>query len=121
MYIAVALLLLTLTAGMFLLAKSKKDNLGLFYKITSWLVIVLSTLCLICCLFRCTMGECRKGYGKAQCHEKMMMSSCNNDGCDEMMNCKMHKKCKTKRKNSCKKECKADQKEEIIKDTVIVK
>jgi hypothetical protein len=40
----IAVLLLSLTAGTFLLAKTNKENLGVFYRVLAWFVIVLSIL-----------------------------------------------------------------------------
>jgi hypothetical protein len=56
--VCIATLLLSLTAGMFLLAKTKKDSLGTFHSVISWFVIVLSLGCLLCCGMRAVMHGC---------------------------------------------------------------
>jgi hypothetical protein len=59
--IGIALMLLSLTAGMFLLYKTKKESLGTFFKIVSWFVIVVSLGSMICCTMRCVFHGCNKG------------------------------------------------------------
>ena len=59
--ICVALLLLSLSAGMWLLYKSQKENLGTFFKVVAWFVIVVSFCSMICCGLRCVMHGCMRG------------------------------------------------------------
>ena len=56
--IAIALLLLSLTGGMFLLYKTQKESLGGFFKVIAWLVIVVSLGSMVCCGLRCVMHGC---------------------------------------------------------------
>jgi hypothetical protein len=98
--ISISFSLLALVAGMFLLDKTKKEGLGNFYNLISWLVIVVSMLTLLCSLTRgvwrmsCrhnmerSMEMCRPGMmGGGDCcmpmrgHRGMMREDC----CDEMM------------------------------------
>jgi hypothetical protein len=67
--IAIAALLLSLTGGMFLLAKIQKDNLGTFYKVMAWLVIVASLATLLCCAVCCVAWrQCMRmpGHGQSE-------------------------------------------------------
>lgn len=67
----IAMLLLSLTGGMFLLAKTKKDGLSMFFTVVSWFVIVASLLAILCCGVRC-MAMCGHRMGCGQGHEMMM-------------------------------------------------
>lgn len=72
MMICLPLLLLSLTAGMYLLAKTRSENLGSFFKFVSWLIIIgafAGMLCMAICSFRyCGSGGCYgKGYGTEYC------------------------------------------------------
>lgn len=58
--ICIALLLLSLTAGMFLLYKTQKENLNTFFKIVSWFIIVVSFGAMICCTVCCIRKCCRQ-------------------------------------------------------------
>jgi hypothetical protein len=96
--IAISFSLLALVAGMYLLDKTKKEGLGNFYNVISWIVIVVSILTLLCSLTRgCMrmmdrhhmerMERCGPGMmGGDYCmpmrgHHDMMREDC----CDEMM------------------------------------
>jgi hypothetical protein len=65
--ICIALLLLSLSAGMFLLYKTQKESLGTFFKVVAWFVIVVSFCSMVCCGLRCMMHGCMKGN---KCEEK---------------------------------------------------
>lgn len=74
--IAIGLLLLALTAGTFLLYKIQKENLGIFFKIVAWFVIVVSLGCMLCCGMRCLFHGCRE---RSECGEnrcEMQMKRC---------------------------------------------
>ncbi len=60
--ISFCLALLALVAGMFLLAKTQKASLGMFFKVISYFVITASLICLLCCI-ACHFcgGGCNKG------------------------------------------------------------
>ncbi len=80
--IGIALLLMALTGGMFLLAKTNKDNLGAFYRVVAWAVIVISMLCMLCCACCCMMRRhCMMNGGG--CGNEMMMQR----GCEMEENC----------------------------------
>ncbi len=64
--IALALLLLSLTGGMFLLYKTQKENLNAFFKVVAWFVIVVSFCSMICCTMRCIMHCCMQ---RQECRE----------------------------------------------------
>ena len=55
--ISIAVLLLSLTAGTFLLYKTKKEELGVFFKVVSWFVIVFSILLIFCSLIHCIVAR----------------------------------------------------------------
>lgn len=97
--IAIALLLLSLTAGMFLLYKTQKENLNAFFKVVSWFIIIVSFCSMICCTLRCVLHGCRKGeecremegcergmgMGHGGCNRHMMMFRSERGGECEMM------------------------------------
>lgn len=140
--IGIALLLISLTAGMWLLYKTQKENLNTFFKVVAWFVIVVSFLTMICCGVRGMMFHCMAkqecggmqqygmnmngwGMGKGMCMmraHKMMMCKGGDEEC-EMMG----KGCCKKRKEMCEKECckkdaaKCGMKMELEKDTVVKK
>ena len=66
---SIALTLIALTGGMFLLAKTHKDNLGVFFKIIAYFIIIASFLNLICT----AAHNAFKYYGKARFGHEMMM------------------------------------------------
>jgi heme A synthase len=97
---SIALALLALVAGMYLLDKTKKEGLGKFFNFIAWVVIVVSLLILLCGLtrglirmqcanrFESRMEMCRPGMMGDDCcmpmrghHGRMMREEC----CDEMM------------------------------------
>lgn len=63
--IAIALLLLSLTAGTVLLYKAQKENLGILFKIVAWFVIVVSFCSMVCCGMRCIFHCCMQ---KQECN-----------------------------------------------------
>lgn len=75
---AFALTLLALVAGMMLLAQTKKENLGNFYKYVSWFVIIMALLSELCIGARCAMRCCHRG-GYMMTKECRMMDD--DDGC----------------------------------------
>lgn len=97
--ISIALSLLALVAGMYLLDKTKKEGLGKFFKFISWLVIVASMLILLCALTRGVWRmSCRNSMGNSMemCRPGMMGDDCcmpmrghkgmtREECCDEMM------------------------------------
>ena len=72
--ICIALLLLSLSAGMFLLYKAQKENLNTFFKVVAWFIIVSSLCSMICCGLRCVMHGCMRGN---ECTE---MNECGQGG-----------------------------------------
>ena len=58
--IAIALLLISLSAGIFLLFKAKKESLGMLFKLVAWLIIIVSIGCMVCCGMRCISKCCGK-------------------------------------------------------------
>ena len=72
--IAIALLLLSLSAGMWLLYKTQKENLNAFFKVIAWFVIVASLGSMVCCGLRCAMHCCMQKQecrGMEQCDMNM--------------------------------------------------
>ena len=59
--IAIALLLLSLTAGTWLLYKTQKENLGTLFKVIAWFVLIVSFCSIICCGLHCVVHHYRKG------------------------------------------------------------
>lgn len=59
--------LLAIVAGMFLLAKAKKEELGAFFKIVSYTVVLAGFACLICCIIHCC---CAMGCKDGACMRK---------------------------------------------------
>ena len=139
--ISIAVMLLALTGGMFLLAKTQKDGLNVFFKVMSWFVIVLSLGAILCCGIRCVARGCGKKEGG--CHKEMMMrGECENDGGCGMHRSKMiMRKCMMEGVENGDGECKKDGmckhggegemggcsigmskcEKRIVKDTVIIK
>jgi hypothetical protein len=76
--IAFALTLLAIVAGMMLLAYTKKENMGNFYKYVSWFVIVMGFLSILCVGAHCGMKCCMMGRQHMMAKERMMMGD---DGC----------------------------------------
>lgn len=139
--IGIALLLTALTGGMFLLAKTQKDNLNIFFKIISWFVIVLSLGAIICCGIRCAARGCCKEEREG-CHKNMMMRGCEMGGreCEEMNDCgggrnmMFMKKCEMRDMEEGEEECDGKEKSEckmgggekkdcckMKKDSVVIK
>lgn len=149
--IAIALLLLSLTAGMFLLYKTQKESLGILFKIAGWFIIVVSIACMVhCsihCVFRCGKGNCggmeQCGPGGGDCgwqdgkqiNKRVMI--CKEGGeecgmgsrgmghgcCQEMMEgCEdMMEECEEGEMDCCKMRAEAEGGMKMEKDTVIVK
>lgn len=133
--IAIALLLLSLTGGMFLLYKTQKEALGIFFKIISWLIILVSIgamiCCSICCVCRqqCKMeeGECGPGYNNECVTESRSVMIKGEEECDyekEEGCCKAKMNCEEE-VSYCKKgaanEYDLEEKKEIKKDTIVIK
>lgn len=55
--VKISLALIAVIAGMFLLAKTKKEALGLFFKIVSWVVVVVGII-----VFLCTFGAAMRWH-----------------------------------------------------------
>jgi hypothetical protein len=91
--ISIAVLLLSLTAGTFLLYKTKTEDLGVFFKVVSWFVIVFSMLLIFCCSVCCiAQRACRMenncNQGEMRGHSGMMMMR----GGEDNENCSFRKK-----------------------------
>ena len=142
--IAIALLLLSLSAGMWLLYKTQKENLNAFFKVVGWFVIVISLGSMICCGLHCALRCCMAGSG--HCYERgmgecgpgsfnkrVMIYKGGHGGCEEGGKgcCKEGKAgceeaCEEGEENCCKSkeagcEEKCEEKEEHKKDSVVVK
>jgi hypothetical protein len=98
--IGISFILLALVAGMFLLAKTKKEELGGFFKLVSYLVIGISFLALILvagrhtCRMICKKGKCQTEgscmIGGEACEEQMMKCEHRTtmmEGCCSMPGC----------------------------------
>ena len=82
--ISLALMLLAVAAGMFLLAQTKKENLGNFFKYVAWIIIIAGFLGVACSVTRsvCRMSGC--SYGNKDCGSIKM-------NCGPMMQQECHK------------------------------
>lgn len=71
MLISISLALLVIVAGMLLLAKTKKDDLGGIYKFVSYAVItsgiLMASFSFVSCIVKCQSGGCSSG-AKAGCY-----------------------------------------------------
>lgn len=56
--IAIALMLLSFSAGMFLLYKSQKEGLSMLFKAAAWFIIIISLGSMACCSIRCVFHGC---------------------------------------------------------------
>ena len=72
--ISIALSLLALTAGVWFLYKTQKENLGILYKVAAWFIIIATLLNMACCGMRCCMRACMMRGGMEQC--EMGMGEC---------------------------------------------
>ena len=60
LYLSIVFTLFALMAGMLLLSKTRKDQLGKFFSMISYLIIIVSLLLLIC--------QCTRGIMRMTCH-----------------------------------------------------
>ncbi|MBI3501026.1 MAG: hypothetical protein HY063_04465 [Bacteroidetes bacterium] len=81
--VSIALSLISLTAGVWFLYKTQKENLSILFKVAAWFVIIVALLNLACCGLRCCMYGCRM---KKECRMEMMYGGNCNMG---MNNCGM--------------------------------
>jgi hypothetical protein len=106
LYLSIALTSLAIIAGMYLLAKTKAESLGKFFRFTSWLVIVVSGLSLLCqvgcgmCRMACYSGVCPPSEN---CMPRMMEEH----GCMDRMkgSCSMHEGCQGMEEGCGRKSC----------------
>lgn len=70
-FISLSVTLLTIIASLFLLAKVRNENLGIFSKLVSYLVLILALLMLVCQLIRGV--------------DKMEKGRCEKEGCSKEM------------------------------------
>lgn len=115
--IGLSLTLIAIVAGMLLLAKTQKENLGNIYKTISYFVIITSFLAFLAgvCGGICMM-HCSKGGGCSSTEQYHKMK-CGGEGkCSEMgMGCEM-KGMKKKCKKMCKKSEMMDEEGEVMED-----
>lgn len=101
--IALSLALLAIVAGMMLMAQTKRETLGSFFKFVSWFVVIVGFLGIIClgvhcivmrCHHGCMMGKERMGMMDmrgGRCMDSRMNSCCNmstGSCCGGMMGCR---------------------------------
>jgi hypothetical protein len=70
--ISISVSLIALAGGMFLLEKTNKDNLGLFFKVIAYLIIILSLLILACTAIKGSMNHCGKSHRHLMGYEEFM-------------------------------------------------
>jgi len=128
--ICIALLLLSLSAGMWLLYKTQKENLSAFFKVVAWFVIIVSLCSMICCAMCCMINcckdrgncggysQCEMGGDRCMKEKRVMMFRGGEDGC-EMTG----KGCCKEGKSECKEVCEEgeEKKGECKEDSVVVK
>ena len=78
-YIGISLTMLAGVAGMYLLAKTKAESLGLIFKLASWLIILLAGGLIICQVTQGFMRMCRPHHGM------MIEKECRMEGMGSMM------------------------------------
>ena len=116
--IIIPLSLLVVIAGMFLLAKTKKEDLGLIYQLVSYISVLAGAAMIVCSLL-CN-GACNKGYKscckyKSECNKYDTKCSKNRRSCNYSdSNCK--KSCKKNCKKNCKKANNKCPKSEVLED-----
>lgn len=133
--ISIALSLLALTAGVWFLYKTQKENLGILYKVAAWFIIIVTALNMACCGMRCCMQACmmrQNCYGMEQCgmgggmcmmggmNKRVMV--CDDDdkcepGCEKACCMKDAKECAP----GCKKPCCAEKGMAMEKDSAVKK
>ena len=99
--ISIALSLLALTAGVWFLYKTQKENLGILYKVAAWFIIIATLLNMACCGMRCCMRACMMRQGMEQCEMNMGDCGMGNGMCmmghggmsNRMMMCKDDDEC----------------------------
>lgn len=89
--ITLCLTLLTIVAGLYLLAKTRKDGLGLFYKIVAYIVVIVGILSFVCASFQ-SVCKMRCGYGYAKCSENIRCGKMMGKKCASMSACSAHMK-----------------------------
>lgn len=96
-YVSVAFTLIALIAGMYLLAKSKAENLGKFFTLVSYFIVIVAFLSLLCQMGRgtmmmaCSTGICppsEKCMPGMTMHKEIMMRS--GDGEEECFESRSH-------------------------------
>ncbi|MHB8261099.1 MAG: hypothetical protein ACYDCN_09115 [Bacteroidia bacterium] len=108
--ISIALTLLSLTAGVWFLYKTQKENLSILYKVAAWFVIIVAILNMACCGVR-SMMHCGKGRGECRMERGMRGGECERgEGrCSNRQGCTMNfKECNITMDGSCKTECDED-------------
>ncbi len=97
--ISISLSTLVFMAGVFLLLKVRKDNLGWFFKLAAYksmvagMIFIIATLCMgICKLAHCGGASC-SSKSNIECHG---ISACS--GATQEAGCKQKKACCTKEK-----------------------
>jgi|GEM_PF-3421297 len=72
-FISLSVTLLTIIASVYLLAKVRNENLGIFSKLLSYLILTLALLMLVCQLIRGVHKMEKSGCEKEKCSKEMMM------------------------------------------------
>lgn len=89
--ISVSLAALIILAGLYLLAKSKKDSLGSFYLFSSYSAIALGTLLFVGSIVGGVMSCCHHSKAKSSCHAMMKSDNCGENSCSMMQSkCSAH-------------------------------
>ena len=93
-HVSLALTVLALIAGMYLLAKTRTEGLGKLFRFVSYFVIVIAGISLVCqvacavCMFACHVGICKPSehcmpgmmHGGMMMHGDGMHSRCGEQG-----------------------------------------
>lgn len=136
--IAIALLLLAFVAGVWILYKAQKENLGMLFKAAGWLVVVVALGSMICCSVFCIHGCGPDGAcgpescGSGEVHKEVRIFKGGHGSCEmEASGCGAKMGCEMEGKGCCKEEKESEEAccsghgdhhyEEKEVDTVVVK
>lgn len=108
LHITICITLLTLIAAMHLLAKTQKEGLGSFFKWTSYLIITIAALVLICQIC-CSCGR-MCGSKEMKCEVRI------EKGCSDM---KMGESCDDDKECKDKKGCEEDDDDDVKDSTKV--
>lgn len=118
--ISIALSLIALASGIWLLYKTQKENLSILYKVVAWVIIVVALLNVICCGIRCICPCDKIQQGCCVKQSCGVMKGCGMKGKGEMNCCMVAKSnCTVKKEGCCVKAASSELQNESEKDTTV--